>query len=150
MSKEELVVEEAPVEEAAVEETPEELEAKQKKAATSAFILGIISLVLGWFLTWLLGGFVGGLVGIITGAIALGKAKKAKGVEVKPAKIFRLIGLILGIIGLVFGILDIIFAIILFCLVVLVGLGLGVYAFVVYGLPAIQEAMQASLALLAL
>ena len=97
---EELEVVEAPVEEEEHVETPEEVEAKQKKAALGAFILGLVAFLLcGWF---------GGLIGIICGAIALGKAKKAKGVAVQPGKIFRILGLVLGILGLVFGIIDLI------------------------------------------
>ena len=140
MSKEELVVE-APAEEEVVE-TPEEIEAKQKKAALAAFILGLVA--------WLLSGWFGGLVGIICGAIAIGKAKKAKGLEAKPGKIFRIVGLILGILGLVFGILTIIEMVILVCLGGLAALGVGVWAVIVYAVPAIQEAMAAGLALLAL
>ena len=100
MSKqEELEVVEAPVEEEEHVETPEELEAKQKKAAMAAFIVGLVAFLLsGWF---------GGLVGIICGAIALSKAKKAKGLEAKPGKIFRILGLVFGILGLVGGIIDI-------------------------------------------
>ena len=131
MSKQEqeLEVVEAPVEEEEKVETPEEVEAKQKKAALAAFILGIIAFVIGsWF---------GGLLGIILGAIAIGKAKKAKGIEVNPSKIFRLIGLILGIIGLVFGILDLLFCI--FVLPVLI-LG-GVIAVIAANWPAIQQAL---------
>lgn len=108
MSKEEMEVVSASEEikeEEVAELSPEEIEAKQKKAALASFILGLVA--------FLLGGLFGGLVGIICGAIALGKAKKAKGVAVNPSKIFRILGLVFGILGLVFGILDLIFTIFL-------------------------------------
>lgn len=138
MSEEEVVLE-APVEEEQVE-NPEEVEAKQKKAAMTAFIMGIIAFVLsGWF---------SGLLGIILGAIALGKAKKAKGVAVNPSKIFRLIGMILGILGLVSGILTLIGTILLVCLGGLAALGFGIYAIIIYAIPAIQESMEAAMVLM--
>ena len=143
MSKEELEVVEAPAEEAQeVELTPEEIEAKQKKAAMTSFIMGIIAFVIGgWFF---------GLLGIILGAIAMSKAKKAKGVAVNPSKIFRIIGLVLGILGLVGGILDLLAWIGFFVLLGIGGLvGIG-YAVVVFLVPMIMEAAGASLALLAL
>ena len=143
MSKEELEVVEAPAEEAQeVELTPEEIEAKQKKAAMTSFIMGIIAFVLGgWFF---------GLLGIILGAIAMSKAKKAKGVAVNPSKIFRIIGLVLGILGLVGGIFNLLAWIGFFVLLGLAGVGAGVYAIIVIVVPMIMEAAGASLALLAL
>ena len=143
MSKEEMEVVEAPEEEVKeeVELTPEEIEAKQKKASLAAFILGILAFVIGgWFF---------GLLGIILGAIALGKAKKAKGVEVNPIKVFRLVGKILGIVGLVFGILDLLAWIAFFCLLCLAGVGVGIYAVIAFVVPMITEAAS-GLALLAL
>ena len=126
MSKEqEMEVVAAPEEEAQEAElTPEEVEAKQKKASLGAFILGILAFVIGsWFF---------GLLGIILGAVALGKAKKAKGVAVNPSKVFRLVGKILGILGLVFGILDLLAWIAFICLAGTAGLAAAVYALVVY------------------
>lgn len=144
MSKEELEVVEVPAEEAQeeVELTPEEVEAKQKKAAMTSFIMGIIAFVLGgWFC---------GLLGIILGAIAMSKAKKAKGVAVNPSKIFRIIGLVLGILGLVGGIFSLLAWIGFFVLLGLAGVGAGIYAIIVIVVPMIMEAAGASLALLAL
>ncbi len=146
--KEEVVLapeeEEVKEEQEQVELTPEEIEAKQKKSALIAFILGLVS--------FLLGGWFGGLVGIICGAIAISKAKKAKGVAVQPSKIFRILGLVLGILGLVGGILDIL-ALIALC--VLVGLGIlggGIYALIVFLIIPLAngEEIFAALALLAL
>ena len=143
MSKEqEMEVVAAPEEEVKeeVELTPEEIEAKQKKAALGAFILGILAFFIGsWF---------GGLLGIILGAVALGKAKKAKGVAVNPSKIFRLVGMILGILGLVGGILTLLAYIALACLI---GLGVvagGIYALVMYVILPAVEGGAAALALL--
>lgn len=144
MSKEkEMEVVEAPEEEVKeeVELTPEEIEAKQKKAATSAFILGILaSLIGGWFF---------GLLGIILGAIALGKAKKAKGLEAKPGKIFRIVGLVLGILGLVFGILDLLAWIAIICIGGIAAFVAIVFAIIYSVNPALFEGA-AALALLAL
>ena len=114
-----------------VELTPEEIEAKQKKASLGAFILGLLAFFIGsWF---------GGLLGIILGAIALSKAKKAKGVAVNPSKVFRLVGKILGIVGLVFGILDLVALVLLVCLLGLGATGIGIYALVMYViLPAVE------------
>lgn len=138
---EEVVLAEEEVKEEEVELTPEELEAKQKKGALMAFILGLVA--------WLLGGWFGGLLGIICGAIAISKAKKAKGVAVQPSKIFRILGLVFGILGLLGGILTLIGMVLLCVLAGLGVLGVGVWAIVVYAVPAIQEAA-AGLALLAL
>ncbi len=142
MSKEEMEVVQAPEEEVKeeVELTPEEIEAKQKKASLGAFILGILAFVIGsWFF---------GLLGIILGAIALGKAKKAKGVEVNPSKVFRLVGKILGIVGLIFGILDLLAWIAFICLAVTAGLGFAIYAIVIYAvMPAVEGTALALLAL---
>ena len=126
MSKEEMEVVQAPEEEVKeeVELTPEEIEAKQKKAALSSFILGLLA--------FLIGGLFGGILGIILGAIALGKAKKAKGVAVNPSKIFRILGLVLGILGLVGGILDLIFTLIMIFVVGPIALIGGVVAILYY------------------
>lgn len=152
MSKEEVEVLEAPVEEEQVQEepveTPEEAAKRLGKAALMAFILGLVAFLLqGWF---------GGLVGIICGAIALGKAKKAKGVDKQPGKIFRILGLVFGILGLVFGIINLIETILaVFVLIPLTVLGVGVAA-VIANWPAIAAAIneaagqQILLALLAL
>ena len=122
-----------------VELTPEEIEAKQKKASLGAFILGILAFVIGsWFF---------GLLGIILGAIAMSKAKKAKGVEVNPSKAFRLVGKILGIVGLIFGIIDLLAWIALFCLAGAGALGFGIYALVMYLIIPMTEGT-AALALL--
>ena len=142
MSKEkEMEVVEAPEEEVKeeVELTPEDIEAKQKKAALGSFVLGILAFVIGgWFF---------GLLGIILGAVALGKAKKAKGLEAKPGKIFRLVGKILGIIGLIFGILDLLAWIAFFVLAGTAGVAVAIYALVVYLILPMAEGT-AALALL--
>lgn len=121
MSKEEMEVvsaSEEVKEEEVAELSPEEIEAKQKKAAMASFILGLIA--------FLIGGLFGGLVGIICGAIALGKAKKAKGIAVNPSKIFRILGLVFGILGLIGGILDLIFTILAICLFGLAAVGAAI------------------------
>ena len=138
--KEEVVLAEEEVKEEEVELTPEELEAKQKKSALMAFILGLVA--------WLLGGWFGGLLGIICGAIAISKAKKAKGVAVQPSKIFRILGLVFGILGLLGGILTLVALIAVICLIGLGVLGGGIYALVVYLiLPLANGEMLALLAL---
>ena len=144
MSKEEMEVvsaSEEVKEEEVVELSPEEIEAKQKKSAMAAFILGLIAFLLcGWF---------GGLVGIICGAIALGKAKKAKGVAKNPAKIFRVLGLVFGILGLVFGIFSLIGTLILIFVVGPIALVGGIVA-ALYAAGVFDELAAASLVLLAL
>ena len=125
-------------EEEVVELTPEEIEAKQKKAAMASFILGLIAFLLcGWF---------GGLVGIICGAIALGKAKKAKGLDKKPGKVFRVLGLVFGILGLIFGILSLIGTLVLIFVVGPIALVGGIIA-ALYASGVFDQAAQLALLL---
>lgn len=101
-----------------------ELREMKKKKAKTAFICGIVAFfvlypaasfcsfflaipyigALAYWLIW----WGTTLAGIIVAANALANAKKAKGIDEQPSKVFRLLGTIFGAIGLAFCILRII------------------------------------------
>ena len=107
--------------------TEEELLKRQKKSALTAFILAILSFFL-W--DW-------PIVGIILSGIALKKSKAAAGVPVKPHKIFNAIAKPMSIVFLVLSILCTVAA----TLLLIILLAAGIWAFISFGLPALQGLM---------
>ena len=101
----------------------EELEKKNKKGLT-AFILAVIALFVLFPAIWFCVivayiPYIGSLIywvlwwgtaiaGLIISAVALGNAKKAKGITKNPHKVFRLLATIFGAIGLALFILRIV------------------------------------------
>ena len=70
----------------------------KKSSAITSFVLGIIAFLLSWT----------GLLAFVLSVIAISKAKRAKGIRSQPHRVFRIIGLILGILALISSIVIVI------------------------------------------
>ena len=113
VKQEPVVVEEPKQPEPQPEPEPEPDYTANNKAKSASLVFGILGFLFALIFNW-------NLLAIIFGSVAISKAKKAKPVKATGGKVFGILALILGIIGLLLVIAFI-------ALLVLGGIGVGVY-----------------------
>lgn len=117
VKQEPVVVEEEKQPEPEPEPEPKPDYTKNNKAKSASLVFGILGFIFAFVFNW-------NILGIIFGSVALSKAKKAKPVKATAGKVF-------GVLALIFGIIGLLVTLAFIALIVLGGIGVGVYFLVI-------------------